>query len=89
MSQHQETMVPCIFQWFGRIRYKLEFQLLSDRLNKEETRDLGDSASKVFETSDPERDGGPTLSLLGQFLLFLDANSVQFRNQNIFMECNG
>eukprot|EP00486_Rosalina_sp_Unknown_P013068 CAMPEP_0201584634 /NCGR_PEP_ID=MMETSP0190_2-20130828/113121_1 /ASSEMBLY_ACC=CAM_ASM_000263 /TAXON_ID=37353 /ORGANISM="Rosalina sp." /LENGTH=599 /DNA_ID=CAMNT_0048029001 /DNA_START=45 /DNA_END=1844 /DNA_ORIENTATION=+ len=62
---------------------QLEFQSLSDRLDKEETRDLGDLASKVFETLDPEREGGPTLPLRGQYPLFLDSNSVRFRNNHI------
>eukprot|EP00484_Ammonia_sp_Unknown_P010425 CAMPEP_0197076166 /NCGR_PEP_ID=MMETSP1384-20130603/211977_1 /TAXON_ID=29189 /ORGANISM="Ammonia sp." /LENGTH=604 /DNA_ID=CAMNT_0042515015 /DNA_START=83 /DNA_END=1897 /DNA_ORIENTATION=+ len=62
---------------------QLEFQSLSDRLGKEETRDLGDLASKVFETLDPERPGGPKLPLRGQYPLFLDSNSVRFRNNHI------
>lgn len=62
---------------------QIEFQSLSDRLGREETRDLGDLASKVFETLDPEREGGPTLPLRGQYPLFLDANNVRFRNNHI------
>ena len=57
---------------------QLEFQSLSDRLNSDDHRDLGDYASKVFETLDPERDGGPRLPLRGQYPIYLDSNSLKF-----------
>jgi len=62
---------------------QLEFQSLSDRLGSEDTRDFGDLASKVFETLDPQREGGPTLPIRGQYPLFIDANNMRFRNNHI------
>ena len=62
---------------------QLEFQSVSDRLNRTETKFLGDLASKVFETLDPERPNGIKLPLRGQYPLFLDTHSMRFKNNHI------